>query len=117
MARLYKTSSSGAELLIEQLDIAESFWSRGKGLLGRKNLPANEALWIKPCNNIHTFFMKFAIDCIFIDKKMEIKKLAENVVPFRFVGPFWKSHSVIELKSGFIESKKLKIGDHLYVVN
>lgn len=117
MARLYKTSSSGAELLIEKLDIAESFWSRGKGLLGRKDLRMNEALWIKPCNNIHTFFMKFAIDCIFLDSKMEIKNLAKNVGPFRFVGPFWKSHSVIEMQSGFIESKKLKIGDCLYVVN
>lgn len=117
MARLYKTSSSGAELLIDQLDIAESFWSRGKGLLGRKDLGANEALWIRPCNNIHTFFMKFAIDCIFVDSKLVIKNVAKNVGPFRFVGPFWKSHSVIEMQSGFIESKKLKIGDHLYVVN
>ena len=117
MPRLYKTSSSGAELLVDQLDIAENFWKRGKGLLGRKTLQSNEALWIKPCNNIHTFFMKFAIDCIFVDRKMEIKNIAKNVGPFRFVGPFWRAHSVFEMQSGFIESKKLKIGDHLYVVN
>lgn len=117
MARLFKTSSSGAELLVEQLNIAESFWTRGKGLLGRRSIAANEALWIRPCNNIHTFFMKFSIDCIFVDSKMEIKNIATNVGPFRFVGPYWKSHSVIETKSGFIELKKLKIGDHLYVVN
>lgn len=124
MAKLYKTSggngdnsASGAQLLVDHLDIAESFRTRAKGLLGRKALHANEALWIKPCNNIHTFFMKFAIDCIFVDNKMEIKNLVQNVTPFRFVGPFWKSHSVIETPSGFIESKKLKIGDHLYVVS
>lgn len=118
MARLYKTSSAaGAELLLNQLEVAESFWSRGKGLLGRKSINENQALWIKPCNNIHTFFMKFAIDCIFVDKKLEIQRLAENVTPFRFVGPFWKSHSVIEVASGFIQQKKLKIGDHLYVVD
>lgn len=120
MAKLYKTSGgsdSSAELLVDQLDIAESFRARAKGLLGRKVLRANEALWLKPCNNIHTFFMKFAIDCIFVDSKLEIKNLVQNVTPFRFVGPFWKSHSVIETPSGFIELKKLKIGDHLYVVN
>lgn len=117
MAKLYKTSDTGAELLIEQLNVADGFWSRGKGLLGRKNLPVGEALWIKPGNNIHTFFMKFEIDCIFVDKKLEIKNLAPNVGPFRFVGPFWKSYSVIEVRSGFIESKNLKIGDHLYVVD
>lgn len=117
MAKLYKTTSSGAELLIDQLETAESFWERGKGLLGRKSLAPNQALWINPCNNIHTFFMKFTIDCIFVDKKMEIKNLAKNVGPFRFVGPFWKSHSVIETNAGLIEAKKLEIGDHLYVVN
>jgi uncharacterized membrane protein (UPF0127 family) len=117
MAKLYKTSSAGAELLLDRLDLAEGLWSRGKGLLGRKKLESHEALWIRPCNNIHTFFMKFAIDCIFVDKKMEIKNLAKNVGPFRFVGPFWRSHSVIETKSGFIDAKKLEVGDHLYVVN
>ncbi len=125
MARLYKTSAAGAELapellpelLADQLDIADNFWSRAKGLLGCKGLHENQALWIKPGNNIHTFFMKFAIDCIFIDSKMEIRNLAENVQPFRFAGPFWKAHSVIEARAGFIKLKKLKTGDQLYVVN
>ena len=117
MAKLYKTTDQGAQLLADQLQVAESFWSRGKGLLGRQEIKTQEALWIKPCNNIHTFFMKFAIDCIFVDKKMEIKKLVENVHPFKLVGPFWKAHSVIETKSGFINSNKLKIGDQLYVVS
>lgn len=117
MAKLYKTSDSGAELLIEQLNVADDLWSRGKGLLGRKSLPDNEALWIVPGNNIHTFFMKFAIDCIFVDKKLEIKRLVPNAEPFRFVGPYWKAFSVFEVRSGFIEIKKLRVGDHLYVVN
>lgn len=117
MAKLYRTSSDGAELLADQLMIAESFWLRGKGLLGRQVISLNEALWIKPCNNIHTFFMKFSIDCIFVDRKMEVKKLVENIGPFRIIGPYWKTHSVIEVHSGFIRLKNLKIGDHLYVVN
>lgn len=117
MARLYKTSNSGAELLVDHLMVAESFWERGKGLLGRKSLAEGEALWINPCNNIHTFFMKFAIDCIFVDSKMEIKNIAKNVTPFRIAGPYWRASSVIETPSGFVDAKKLKVGDHLYVVN
>lgn len=117
VAKLYKTSEDGALLLAEQLELAESFWARAKGLLGRSELKDSEVLWIKPCNNIHTFFMSFAIDCIFIDKKMEIKKLVQNVKPFKLIGPFWKAHSVIETKMGFIDANKLKIGDQLYVVN
>jgi len=117
MAKLYKTTDSGAQLLIDRLDIAETTWLRGKGLLGRKGLEQSEALWIKPCNNIHTFFMKFTIDCILMESKMEIRNLKENVRPFRLAGPFWKAHSVIETQAGFVQSKKLKIGDHLYVVS
>ena len=115
--RLYRTSKTNAELLIEDLQPAKSFWTRAKGLLGRAGLSANEALWIEPCNNIHTHFMRFSIDCIFLDKQMRIVKIAKNVKPFRFVGPYWKSSSVIETNSGFADFKKLEVGDHLYVVN
>jgi len=125
MAKLYKTTTnrsaenynSGAELLLDQLEIAESLIARGTGLLGRQGLEANQALWIKPCNNIHTFFMKFAIDCIFVDRNLEIKRIAKSVKPFRFVGPYWKAHSVIEASAGFADKKNLQIGDQLYVVS
>lgn len=118
MARLYKTSSTdGAEILLDKLDVANNLWSRAKGLLGRNELASNEALWINPCNNIHTFFMNFKIDCIFVDQKMQVKYLAKNVRPYRFVGPFWKAHSVFETSNGFIDLKKIEIGDQLYVVD
>ena len=125
MAKLYKTSSAetaknfqtGAELLIENFEIAETLWERGRGLLGRKHLETNRALWIKHNNNIHTFFMKFAIDCIFVNRNLEIVKIKKSVPPFRIVGPYWKSHSVIEAASGFADAKNLNIGDQLYVVS
>lgn len=125
MAKLYKTTvdrsainfNSGAELLLDNLEVAESLVKRGTGLLGRKGLDVGQALWIKPCNNIHTFFMKFAIDCIFVDRNLEIKKIVKTVKPFRMVGPYWKAHSVIETKAGFAEEKNLQIGDQLYVVS
>lgn len=117
MAKLYKTSQVGAELIVENLSLAESFWQRGRGLLGTKSLPNDCALWIRPCNNIHTFFMNYSIDCVFVDKKLTIQKIAESVPPFRFVGPFWSSHSVIEMASGVAAAKNLRIGDHLYVVS
>ncbi len=125
MAKLYRTSAavsnanfnSGAELIIEDFEIASSFWQRGKGLLGRKSLNANQAMWIQATNNIHTFFMRFSIDCIFINRKLEIVKIKKSVPPFRFVGPYWKSQSVIEAAAGFAEQKNLHVGDQLYVVS
>ena len=117
MPKLYKTSKVGAELLVIDLEKAESFWQRGRGLLGRQGLLEGQALWINPCNNIHTFFMKFKIDCIFVDRDMCVQKIVSNVGPFRFVGPYWKASSVIEASSGFAEKNNLKLGDHLYVVS
>lgn len=115
--KLYKTTDSNAELLADHLDLADGFFSRAKGLLGQKDLPANQGLWIKPCRDIHTFFMKFSIDCVFLDRKMQIIKIAKDVTPFKMVGPYWKSSSVMEFKSGFVETKKLEVGDQLYVVS
>lgn len=118
MAKLYKIKKDEtSELLIENLELAESFFARGKGLLGRQQLSANTALWIKPCNNIHTFFMKFTIDCIFVNKQMKVERIASKVKPFRIVGPFWKATSVFETTEGLSEKLNLQIGDQLYVVN
>lgn len=117
MAKLYRTYPGNTQLLLENIEVAESFFSRGKGLLGRLNLEMQQGLWIKPCNNIHTFFMKFNIDCIFIDRQMHVTRVIHDVKPFRMLGPFWKSHSVIEASAGFAKNYNVNVGDQLYVVS
>ena len=62
MKLINKTSG---KVLAENLEVADTFFSKMKGLLGRDNLPEGEALHIIPCNNIHSFFMKFEFDAIF----------------------------------------------------
>lgn len=122
MRKLYliqhlENSDSKATLISEKLSVAESFLERAKGLLGRNSLELNETLWIKPCNNIHTFFMKFNIDCIFINRSMQIEKIYASVPPFRIIGPVWKSFSIIEAPAGFCEKWNLKKGDRIHVVS
>jgi uncharacterized protein len=78
-------------------------------------LPANEALWILRCNSIHTFFMKFPIDVVFLNRKMEVTKVLMNVKPGRLVMPDWRASSVIEFSGGFLESHPLTIGEKLNV--
>lgn len=111
------TESTQAQLLISDLKKAESIWDRGVGLLKRKHIGPTEALWIKPGNNIHTFFMRFSIDCIFVDSKMRVQKVYSNVKPFRFAGPVWKASSVIETAAGQCDIWQIKSGDQLYVVD
>jgi uncharacterized membrane protein (UPF0127 family) len=115
MSMLHNRSKN--EIILNKLEIAESFFARGRGLLGRNDFNFGEGLWIRPCNNIHTLFMKFSIDCVFIDSKMRVTKIVHQLKPWRVVGPIWKSSSVIELPSGFAASKNIEVGDELYVGN
>ncbi|MBO9667429.1 MAG: DUF192 domain-containing protein [Bdellovibrio sp.] len=101
--------------LIPNLEVATTFWTRGKGLLGRGSLPEDQALWIWHCNSIHTFFMKFAIDCVFVDKNLKVKAIYKDVKPWRLVLPVWGAKSVIEMASGTSSKLKISVGDQLNV--
>ncbi len=104
-----------AEELIPQLEVAENFWSRLKGLLGRSSINENQAMWIHNCNSIHTFFMNFAIDCVFVDQNLQVKAIARDVRPGRIVWPIWGARSVFEMKSGLADQLKIQVGEVLDV--
>lgn len=108
-------SESRNQQLISDLQVATGFYARGKGLLGRKSLGADQALWIHACNSIHTFFMQFTIDCVFLDKKMRVKAIYSEVRPFRMVWPVWGARSVIEFPAGRAQELGLKVGEQLHV--
>lgn len=90
---------------------AASLWSRTKGLLGEKSLEPGSAMWIVPCKSIHTFFMQFPIDAIFISRSGKIVGLCKNLAPFRLSSIYWDASSVIELRAGTIETSDCKLGD------
>ncbi len=121
MAKLYKITKTQdnekAEMLIENLEIADSYFGRMKGLLGRNQLLMNQALWLKPGNNTHTFFMKFSIDCVFVNKSNQIVKIYHGIKPFSIKGPVWKAYSFFEFTEGFAEKWNLQPGDQLHVVS
>jgi uncharacterized protein len=101
--------------IIGDLKVADSFWLRLVGLLGRKQMSPNEGMWFDHCNSIHTFGMRFSLDVIFLDSAMKIKALRPNVVPGRMTWPVLGARSAVEVASGGIERMKVKIGDQLYV--
>jgi len=104
-------------LLVDHLEVATTFIDRGVGLLSKSRLGDSEGLWIHHCNSIHTFFMKFSIDCIFVNKDLIVDDLVENISPWKIVFPRWKARSVFEVPSGFISKSKVKKGDQLDVVS
>ena len=113
MARL-KRKTDHAEI-IHDLGVADGLFARMKGLLGTKSLPVGYGLWIHHCNSIHTFFMNYAIDCIFLDSEMKIVSLVANVAPGKMVWPQFGARSVVEIPAGQLQQVKLQIGEQLYV--
>lgn len=113
MAKLMNTTTN--QTLIADLEVASTFLSRGKGLLGREELPSHQALWIHHCNSIHTFFMKFAIDCVFVDKNLKVRAIRKEVRPWRLILPVWGAASVIEMAAGTVSKGNVSVGDQLYV--
>lgn len=106
-------NSSKNSIILEDAKVAENFFSRSVGLLSKKSLNKGEGLIIKPCCSVHTFFMRFNIDVLFINKKNEVIALYENVAPWRVLPIHPTSHYVIELKANEITNKNIEKGDSL----
>ena len=90
--------------------------TRNKGLLGRDGLDEGEGLWIRPCEAIHMFFMRFAIDAIFIDRKKRVTKVAASLKPWRLSASL-RAHSVIELPAGTALRTNTVPGDQIEIID
>jgi uncharacterized membrane protein (UPF0127 family) len=101
--------------IASHVTVADDFISRNKGLLGRKEFPEGQALWILRCPSIHTFFMAFAIDAIFVDRQLKVRAVYKNLVPWRMTKIVLRASSVIELPAGTLNKSPTDVGDSLYV--
>jgi uncharacterized protein len=108
-------SKTTNKTLVPKLEIADNVWSRGKGLLGRSSLPEDQALLLMGCNNIHTFFMKFPIDLVFLNSKMVVTKTVKGVGPGRMVFAMLSSSHVVEFQGGFLDKNPIQPGEQLHV--
>ena len=95
-----------------RVDVADSGAKRRTGLLKHTRLEPGEGLWIVPCEAVHSFGMKFAIDVIYIDRKKKVRKTRKAMVPRRISGCIL-AHSVLELPVGAIEASGTLAGDQL----
>ena len=99
--------------LADQVKRADTFLTRLVGLLGRRELPEGEGLWISPCKGIHTMGMRFPIDALFLDRGNCIVAMREQVVPWRMTRFFKGAESVLELQAGAISRSGVAVGDRL----
>lgn len=110
-------NQSNGKVIATKFFLAKSFWHRLRGLLGRKLLPSGEALVLEPCSSVHSCFMRFSIDIVFIDKQKKIIYLQENLTPWHFSPVVRKAKAVIELPAGSIKAQSISLGDTLLFCN
>lgn len=101
--------ATGARV-VEALEVADGFWSRFRGLQFRARLPPGAGLLLVPCSSIHTFWMRFAIDVVLLDRQGRVLAVRRGVRPWRIVLAPRGTHAVLELPAG---AGPVAVGAHL----
>jgi uncharacterized membrane protein (UPF0127 family) len=115
LAKLRVLNPNRACTLADRADIADTSAKRRTGLLKHTGLEPGEGLWIAPCEGVHTFGMKFAIDVVFLNRQKKILKIRPNMVRGR-ISFSLLAHSVLELPAGTLEKTGTIAGDQLEFV-
>jgi uncharacterized membrane protein (UPF0127 family) len=110
--RLRITNLTRKTVLGDSIDLADTSAKRRIGLLKHKGLAPGEGLWIVPCESVHTFFMKFSIDLVYLSKDRKVKKVRHAVKPWR-MSACLSAHSILELPAGAAEKTGTQVGDEL----
>ncbi|MHC1721447.1 MAG: DUF192 domain-containing protein [Clostridiaceae bacterium] len=100
-------------VISENVIVADTFLKRLKGLMFTKELPKQDSMLLKPCNEIHMFFMNYSLDVLYLDKNMKVVHIDEQLKPGKIGKRVKESISVIELPDGRIKDAGLKVGDIL----
>lgn len=106
-------ASTGA-VLCERCKVADTPMSRMRGLLGAEP-PAGYGLWIRPTNSIHMFFMRFAIDAVFLDADDRVVRIVPELAPWR-VAFRRGARSVLEIAAGESARRGLTEDERLELV-
>ena len=101
-------------VLADAAEMADTSAKRRTGLLKHERLNPGEGLWIVPCESVHTFFMKFPIDLVYLDKRRKVRKVRHRVPAWR-LSACLLAHSVLELPAGTLEQTGTRVGDELVV--
>ena len=99
-------------MLADRAEIADTSAKRRTGLLKHTKLEPGEGLWIAPCEGVHTFFMKFPIDVLFLTRQKKVLKVRHRMAAWKLAMSF-RAHSVLELPAGTAQATGTSVGDQL----
>ncbi len=107
------TNVTRGRILADRAREATGFRDRLVGLLGRRELPVGEGLHLVPCNSIHMFFMRFAIDVAFLDGEGRVVRAVDSIRPWRATRVYLSARSALELPAGTLVRAGVREGDLL----
>jgi uncharacterized membrane protein (UPF0127 family) len=99
--------------LADRATVADNFWRRLRGLLGRDSLEAGEGLVITPCNSVHMLGMRFPLDVLYLDRKGTVLRTLPELRPGQCGPVVWRSHVAVELPAGTIAATGTLPGDQV----
>jgi uncharacterized membrane protein (UPF0127 family) len=114
MARAVSISVRGGPVVCDRCVLADDVLLRVRGLIGRRSLDSGAGLLLKPAPAIHTYFMRFPIDAVFIDRGFNVLKVVEDLRPWR-MAHCRKARMVLELSAGEARRRSIVPGVQLEV--
>lgn len=106
----------GSETIIcRDCEVADNFMTRLKGLMFAQNMGQRDGLILDPCNSIHTFFMQFEIDVLFLNQSNQAIKIIRSMKPWRMTMLIFKAKRVLEMAGGQLPSN-INLGDEIEVI-
>ena len=99
-------------VVCEECLVAATPLTRMRGLLGRSSLPSGQGILLRPAASVHTFFMRFPIDVVFLDGELRVVEIAADLRPWRAAGKRG-ARAVLELPAGECARRGLAVGDEV----
>lgn len=103
---------STGKTLACSIAVADSFWKRAKGLLGRKSVELDEGLLLVNCSSVHMIGMRISLDVLFLDENYSVLSLRERLSPFKTASHKSAKHT-LELAAGAAHKYGINVGDRI----
>lgn len=108
-------NSDNGAVIADKIKKADTFWHRLVGLIPYSNLPEGEGIILAPCQSVHTLFMRFTIDILYLDRDWRVLATFPGVKPWRLLPLNWRCRYVLEVPSGSIFNSRTEVGHRLFL--
>jgi uncharacterized membrane protein (UPF0127 family) len=112
VSRIVRVEQEDGSVVCERCEVADRPFARMRGLLGRSTLEPGDGILLRPAASVHTLFMRFPIDAVFVDRDLVVQKVVPDLAPWRAAG-HRGARATFELAAGEAGRRRLQVGDRL----